>query len=231
MSTCVYKEACPKCRDLGQDRHGDNLAVYSDGHKYCFKCGFTVQANPFLNSSRSVKKYNRNSNLITVPIKSKGYDWLLKYNITREEVDNFFLWDENKEQLVYRNRDFTNTRNFKYKVKAFCYGEKPYSIVGEVKPVKRIVLVEDLVSAIKVSRHYNAVPLFGTTCPSEALKQLLRVSNIITVWLDKDVLKNALKLRSYAFKQGFSVVHLLRTDLDPKCYSDQEIIDYLENGG
>ena len=34
------KEACPRCRDKGEDRHGDNLCVYPDGGKHCFKCGY-----------------------------------------------------------------------------------------------------------------------------------------------------------------------------------------------
>jgi twinkle protein len=37
-SYCIGKEPCPKCRDKGNDRTGDNLARYSDGHGYCFAC-------------------------------------------------------------------------------------------------------------------------------------------------------------------------------------------------
>lgn len=36
MSTLVGKRQCPKCRDRG----GDNLAIYSDGHGYCFSCSY-----------------------------------------------------------------------------------------------------------------------------------------------------------------------------------------------
>ena len=35
-SHVIRKEACPECRSIGNDRSGDNLAVYSDGHTYCF---------------------------------------------------------------------------------------------------------------------------------------------------------------------------------------------------
>ena len=34
----LSKERCPDCADKGEDRAGDNLAVYEDGSKYCFKC-------------------------------------------------------------------------------------------------------------------------------------------------------------------------------------------------
>ena len=39
-SKVIGKKPCPKCRTKGEDRKGDNLAVYDDGHDYCFKCGF-----------------------------------------------------------------------------------------------------------------------------------------------------------------------------------------------
>lgn len=41
MSKVVSKEQCPTCRDTGRD----NLAVYEDGHKYCFGCAH-YEASP-----------------------------------------------------------------------------------------------------------------------------------------------------------------------------------------
>ena len=40
MSICTHHEPCPQCRGQGRDTKGDNLAVYDDGHKYCFACGY-----------------------------------------------------------------------------------------------------------------------------------------------------------------------------------------------
>ena len=40
-SKVVKKIPCPKCREEGRDTKGDNLAVYDDGHKYCFACTYT----------------------------------------------------------------------------------------------------------------------------------------------------------------------------------------------
>ena len=39
-SFVVSKEQCPKCADNGADNSHDNLAVYSDGHAYCFACKY-----------------------------------------------------------------------------------------------------------------------------------------------------------------------------------------------
>ena len=40
-SKVVKKIPCPKCREEGRDTKGDNLALYDDGHKYCFACTYT----------------------------------------------------------------------------------------------------------------------------------------------------------------------------------------------
>ena len=38
MSNVISKEQCPACAKHGRDNSQDNLAVYDDGHKYCFAC-------------------------------------------------------------------------------------------------------------------------------------------------------------------------------------------------
>ena len=38
MSNVINKEQCPACASHGRDNSHDNLAVYDDGHKYCFAC-------------------------------------------------------------------------------------------------------------------------------------------------------------------------------------------------
>lgn len=39
-STFVQHEPCPRCQANGDDIDGNNLARYSDGHGYCFKCQY-----------------------------------------------------------------------------------------------------------------------------------------------------------------------------------------------
>ena len=36
----MSKEQCPRCAAKGNDRHADNLCVYPDGGKHCFKCNY-----------------------------------------------------------------------------------------------------------------------------------------------------------------------------------------------
>lgn len=45
MGDIVGKIPCPKCRENGKDRSGDNLNQFADGGAYCFACGFTIYTN------------------------------------------------------------------------------------------------------------------------------------------------------------------------------------------
>lgn len=45
MSKCISKEQCPNCAKTGGDTSGDNLAVYDDGHKWCYACNYYEKAN------------------------------------------------------------------------------------------------------------------------------------------------------------------------------------------
>ncbi len=46
-SSVIGRERCPKCAALGNDLSGNNLAIYSDGHAYCFanECGYYRRAD------------------------------------------------------------------------------------------------------------------------------------------------------------------------------------------
>lgn len=44
-SRVIRKEACPECVKEGRDTAGDNLAVYDDGHKYCYAKHGLIEGN------------------------------------------------------------------------------------------------------------------------------------------------------------------------------------------
>ena len=39
-----HHEQCPECAKRGNDTSGDNLGVFTDGHKFCFCCQYYVPA-------------------------------------------------------------------------------------------------------------------------------------------------------------------------------------------
>lgn len=41
-SKVINRKRCPRCAAQGLDTNGDNLAVYDDGHSFCFACSFYI---------------------------------------------------------------------------------------------------------------------------------------------------------------------------------------------
>lgn len=44
-SKVVSRKRCPKCAAQGNDTSGNNLAVYDDGHSYCYACEYYIRGN------------------------------------------------------------------------------------------------------------------------------------------------------------------------------------------
>lgn len=64
-------DACPKCREAGGDRAGNNLVIYEDGGAHCFACKYHV----FPSGNASVKK---EEGLVSAVSKATAYtkdDW------------------------------------------------------------------------------------------------------------------------------------------------------------
>jgi twinkle protein len=52
QSKLLTKIQCPKCASNGGDNSEDNLAVYDDGHSYCFSCQYFEQGEAMENVVR-----------------------------------------------------------------------------------------------------------------------------------------------------------------------------------
>ncbi len=96
---------------------------------------------------------------------------------------------------------------------------------------KRIaVLVEDMLSAIKVSRVADGYALLGTSLDDKAVFTLAKKYDIIFIWLDNDniqVKKTQSKLlkRLQLYNRNINIIY---TDKDPKEYTTSEIRDILK---
>ena len=172
------KSACPKCRELGRDRSGDNLVTYPDGGFHCFSCGYhkSGKFNPRLVVGYEDDDKPEFPRTITVPIQgTQNYAWLKQYGLTDEEIRTHSSMDRitNKHFYSVKNDDgspvymeFRAVDGRKPKTKS--YGVKPHDrMVFDINKYPdhlryRIVLVEDIVSCIKVARHVPSLCLFGS---------------------------------------------------------------------
>jgi len=232
-------EPCPKCRENGRDRHGDNLGVFSDG-VHCFSCGYSTFVN--INGNAIYKpKDERKDKKVGLPMDStfnlpvEALDWLNQYGITMEEInENKLMWSdyfsrlifpyfgEGEDLLAWQGRYIPRGTN-EVKPKWFSQGNLHTVLVvkGSGDP---LVVVEDIVSAIKVGRVTRAMPIFG----SKVHRNLISLvdTKTVMIWLDYDKYLQATKESESLRKLGY-VSYTVASRHDPKCYTEEEIRNFL----
>lgn len=209
-SNFIKHEPCPKCGSR------DNLARYSDGSGYCFGCGYKERRTHLPEAVPTQKKYFH----LVDKLPQRNVEWLRKYDLTDDEISIFKYSPELDRHvftdgMYYEMRDVTNKKR-----KSLSFGEKPLVIFGNHGGT--IVLVEDIVSAIKVSRVTDAQPLFGSYIESDRLQSLFKAYRSLVIWLDRDKYAQALKFARTASFIGFKV-KVVSTPKDPKECSMEEI--------
>ena len=218
---------CPNCGSK------DNLAEYVD-HYYCFGCSHWKAKNDLesvrsrLQSTPAMPSGELNLN-ITDTIPQQAVQWLLQYGITKSDVEAYKIgWCNNNQVLVlintpnyYQGRSFIN--GVKYKSK----GKKPLLWYGNGDI---LVCVEDVISAIKVSKANNvtATPLLGSSMPLELTETILERFKTVKVWLDRDKAIEAVKMVRNLRQKGVDA-DVIVTDKDPKEYTTGEINEWLRS--
>jgi len=229
MSKFLGHTACPKCGSR------DNLGEYED-HFWCFGCKYHMRKTDTASLRLRLNRHNTEeqsvmklSNIKELP--RKAMEWLLSYGISQEEIDKYGIeWNVKEEMLVllqtaryWQARTF-NSRRPKY----MSEGSKPLTIYGRGDT---IVIVEDIISAIKIARlhdEYCACPVLGSSLSYDMENQIVEKYKKSAVWLDRDKAKNALRI-SRKLKQRGLESRVVVTDEDPKEYSKGEIRTWLRN--
>ncbi len=246
MSRVIKHTRCPRCAELGKDRRGNNLAIYDDGHSYCYGCAYYGHPpNSISNLGKKLYKYRIDSEkryeFGDVPRSYRLPDmclsWLRKYSITDEDIRTHgFFWDSEKYLLVMPVLDgerivLTVARYFgdnpdypKYVTKGYKTGH--FKLI-QPKTVSNVyVICEDYLSAIRIGRYVNSIPLFGAHAPREFILNLLVHSPTLRFWLDRDKALEAVKQAARA-RQYIPNCATIVTELDPKEYSDKQIKQFI----
>jgi hypothetical protein len=230
---------CPECRKNGKDRSGNNLGVYSD-HVYCFSCGFWKGKSSFTRkkpvAGTVLAQQSKGLSLpddSTLSLPPCAYNWLTKYITGKEIRDNRFVWsdkgipfgtnmyseclimpvyDPYGNLLLYQARHFGGDDSLP---KYFTKGrpDEVLHILG--KNEGPVVLVEDLISAIKVSRVQRSMPLFGSNLSLSTCGRLATITDSLIIWLDNDKLREAHRL-ARRYSTFFTSIEVISTTSDPK---------------
>ena len=190
------EEPCPKCREMGNDRSGDNLAVYSDGHKFCFACKHYVKGdNEMTYTERQPKEWTPLSGSYEA-IPSRGLEEKtcrkFGYTIARRDTGAFHV------ASVYKNRELIGQHIRKEDPKDFRWLGSPRGaeMFGQhlwERGGKKIVITEGEIDAMTVYQVNNGWPVVslpnGVQSAERSIKdnlEFLSSYNEIIIMFDND---------------------------------------------
>lgn len=249
QSHVIKHQQCPKCKLNGKDNSHDNMALYSDGHSYCYSCGYSSYPNKTKNYGKTSTKTVQKSSLLlpedcTTEYPEKPRNWIEQYELTETDLLlNNVLWSSSISRLIFpiygnnfdviawQGRYFGDNLDIQKKQKWFGRGNlrDTFNILGTTR--ERLILCEDIVSAIKISNcNVMAMPLYGCIVGRERLKRLYTRFGgevEVSVWLDPDKRSEAIKESKLGLLCGLRVRTIL-SDKDPKEHSYEEIKEILK---
>src|SRR3990172_4222669 len=256
-SVCVEHTQCPNCASNGKDKHKNNLGVYSDGHVFCFSCGYRNNSSRYENKNggkdmvyqREFKDvYLREdiSNSIPPVIGKFLFD---NYQFTNDDLKiHSLLWSDKFNRLIFPIFDsegellawtgkYFGTNAEQPKWYSAGINNNILHILGKVNNKRSLILVEDIMSAIKVSKavDHAVMPLFGSFFSEDRAKALHTLGyNIFSLWLDPDKRREAITqaraVSDVLWGIGVSV-RVIFSDADPKDLSEAAIVSTLVDKG
>ncbi len=183
-------------------------------------------------TDRQVESFNTETCTWRLP--PHAINWLNKYNITSEDIRLHSFWyDKQGEYLVMPTFNGTelvhickryfgsNPEHPKYITRGFKTG---FFKIFPNTTNNVLVLVEDYLSAIRVSYSFSSIPLHGTFVPKELILRLLPQQPRLRIWLDRDAADKAIKQTNIAL-QYLPDCGTIITEKDPKCFTNEEIND------
>jgi len=236
MSDFVEHTPCPKCHSR------DNLGVYTD-HEYCFGCGHIHFYN--YHNRRILGSKDTGERIVSLPDDIVSYvpavasEWIKKYDLTQKELyDNRVVWSDLRELLIFPYFDDQN-HLWGWQGRYFGSNPKHPKWVGKGnfkertkvygKTSESIVIVEDIISCIKVSRVTGALPLFGSFVDLNKICFLYKEvkPKKYVLWLDRDKVKESYVYCTTILKLGIPC-EVVSTHKDPKEFSFNEIKELLK---
>ena len=161
MGNVVRKEPCPKCREMGGDKSGDNLVIYEDESSYCFACGHCVLSEEE-KERRGLNNYVYEETTMSEPL-------------TKEQIKEIRDTTGNKGQ---NSRGITDETFRKYGVR-FEYDEESGDVSSHFYPVTTDYEISGF-KIREIPKKFRSVGQTGKSCDAFG-EWIFKVSNSKTV--------------------------------------------------
>lgn len=217
MSTIIGDEACPRCRENGRDSSGNHLIIYSNGNKFCNRCGYKENNN----NKQKVKLNMTLEEVLEFPILE-----LADREIPRATAEKFGVRVEldavSGVPVKHYYPYFKNSELVGYKVRNIA--DKTFFSVGSIKGVdpfgfhligeggKLLVITEGECDAMaasqlfkNVGKNYRVISLPNGASSSglqSSLEVLSKFENIVLCFDQDEPGKKAVDKVSPLFKPG-----------------------------
>jgi hypothetical protein len=178
----------------------------------------------------------------TFSIPREPYAWLKQYELTNEElISNHIGWSPSKQLLIFPYYGAENGNEVellcwqgryfpKQKPKSFTSGWPDKHLLIHFHHFgmhsRSVVVVEDSVSAIKVSRFTDSTVLWGSNLSLNKVVRLSKFYRHLILWLDNDKAKEMIK-QMQPYQYLFDSIDMIVSKRDPKEHTNEEIISYL----
>ncbi len=172
-------------------------------------------------------------------------EWLLKGGVTSVIASEYgFLWSDSQNKLWIEARQYSKVTTG-YKVSGYAVrGFSPKSYLTRTKDKDsfygyyvaepsvinntKIVLVEDLVSAIKVSQVVDCIAIMGVHPKASVVSRILSGGySTAFVFLDGDNPTVRMKAREIGKRLPFVRTHVIEVGCDPKACTKEQIEDLI----
>lgn len=237
MSSFVEHSSCPSCGSR------DNLGVFTD-HEYCFGCGYILFYNYLRRKELNIPE---KQSIVSLPTDIVPYipaiagNWLKKYELTTQElIKHRVVWSEYRQLLIF---PYFSEDNYLYGYQGRYFGtdktHPKWTGKGNFKEHvnvyltnttnKCILIIEDIISSIKLNRLYNTSCLFGSIIDINKYISIYKKykPNEFIIWLDRDKRKE-----SYLYSKELNSLgiptRVMSTPKDPKEYTTEEVKEIIE---
>ena len=243
MSKFVGHEPCKKCGSR------DNFARYDDGGGFCFGCHYHERATHAPSrhmggttdeslkwQERAVKPLPEDINHEFSP---ECIEWLAKFHVdVPTAIRNNLGFSAKRNALVFQfGKHCWQARHFPgwwFDKFGKCYTSGDvneclfiYETTECTDQSKTLVIVEDPVSALRIGALQPSMPLLGSHLATSRLNAIARLYDGLVVWLDSDKYKEAQGIAERAKLLGLST-RVIWTEQDPKCYTNEQLKEYLD---